>query len=230
MKTFTSLLLFAFISITALYSQNDSTMLVIGLEVGSIFNPIENRIGFGRNYSYGLSVEYPKNQFSFGLAGLKKSYGQINVNQFTGDTRMELINGELEEQYAYQIDRLDFNYLALSTRLIYRVPCNCAYVFASTDFEFINRFDQQVTSLYRVGYTSETPTPTIQRSNMKKVNTTVELGFGLKAHFSERFRLNMRFAYGITQIPSLIVNQHFTGKFNYMKINLGFQYALKERK
>ena len=217
-----TLLFLAMLWLSCGFSQNEDIRWVIGIENGMIYSRLKNPVARHLNYSYGVNLERPTRKFSYGLGLLHTSYGRKDISGFAP---LPSDSGEPTNQYLYQSKTVRHNYLTLSPRLQYRLPCNCVYLHVAYNVDFLAWSNEEIHR--ERTFDLESPPEDEGEIEMKSVNTGLEFGIGFKMHFNEQFRLFLRPTYGITRLPTRKPNRYYKGNSQYLRMAFGLQWGIK---
>jgi hypothetical protein len=226
MKKLISFLTLSLVVSTICLAQKNDAKFVIGIESSVIFHSIKNGFGSGWNYSYGLNFEYPIKKFSIGIGLLDTYYGKNYFKDFTGASFIYQYSGENYERYIFNNKEFRLNYLVISNRLNYRLPCNCIFFHAGYNIEILKNIPEKFIE-DRTRDTSEEPYIFEDEALIKKINTSIELGIGFKMHINEMLRIIMRQTYNIALLPSQNINKFYQDNYHYLKISFGLQLGIK---
>ncbi len=222
MKPYLPLIVFLLMSTTIL-AQNENVKFVVGVESEFILQNSQSSIKKNGHYTYGVNLEYPINKFSLGVGLLHTIYEKNNYNDFTGDS---FIDEDGYKQFSFYPKEFQLNYIVLSNRFMYRLPCNCVFFYAAYDLAFLGWITENkiVDQLYD---TREQPYDFEETANLKNINTSLGFGIGFKLHINKLLRIIMRPTYYIAQGPSKNVNRFYESAYRYFKVNFGLQLGFE---
>jgi hypothetical protein len=218
-----SLLLSILIFISSqIYSQEREPRYVVGVETGTIFRSIKNNFGYKWNYSYGFNFSYPISKFSIGLGIIQTNYGK---NYFKDFTEESFVPGRTDDSEYFRKE-FYLNYIVLSNRIQYRLPCNCAFLHGGFNVEILSWIGEKLIE-DRIRTTSEQPYRLRDKLDLKRVNSSIEFGFGVKMHINEMLRIYMNPIYTIAEIPSVEENEYYSDRYHYLRMTFGLQMGIR---
>ncbi len=193
---------------------------VVGLEGGY---GVHNIKGPGIQ-NVGLTVDIPYKKFSFGTGILFKDMGEQRYMTYNGYSYTKKEDGETITISEFERHKVDLSYISVPLRVQMRLPCNCVYVQASLEIDFLKKgADQNYETIQMQGSTTDY----MEENIVKDINYAFVVGVGFKLHESRRLRIFMRpeYEFMLSHIKDgTIYKKH--DMLNRLKMSMGVQYGL----
>ena len=193
---------------------------VIGLEGGYGVHQVE---GPGVA-SIGLNLEMPFKRFSIGTGLVYKKMGSTKYMSYTGYSYDKKENEGITTISEYDRHEVELDYLSIPLRLQVRLPCNCVYVQAGVEVDFLKKDADRI---YDTVQLEVAPDKYLEEDIVKDVNYSFVIGLGFKLHETNRLRIYMRPEYEFMMNPiKKSSSYHEAGVLNRFKFNMGVQYGI----
>lgn len=213
----------------SLDAQQSKFPIVVGVEYASTIYSI-NYIKLSDNFKYeiGVTSEFPFNQFSVGTGILFKSYGDEQSIFYTGESFEDIVKGNEKTFFnTYEVER-SIQYITIPLRLQYRLPCNCVYVQAGVEANFLTQ--KSPTKIQGSDKATTRHPNTYESKSYKRKNVQFDFGIGFKLHQTEQLRIFMRPSYQILLTPyTADSNLKERPSIHALRMAFGFQFGVKKK-
>jgi len=221
-----NLLLFVFIlGYLNCFCQSNDASWVIGAEHNLLINQSKQYLP-DFNSLHRISISKPINQFSVGIGAGVLTYREQNFTEFTGNVNIIEKKSFKENRYEAMQGNFNLKYLNISPRIIYRMPCNCVYLYAAINLDYLYQIQKKETYTYNSKYYFM-PYTFDEDLQEKKLNTSFELGIGHQLHITELLRVTLRPTIVFSNSPTRADGIFFKGGFNYIQMTVAIEHGIK---
>ena len=208
-------------------SEYNDAKFVMGIEVAKNYYTFSGNHRIPFDFVIGYNFEYPIRKFSYGFGLQWKNYGNVQYEEYTGNSRLRRDSrGEWTPLYEYRNAFFQLNYIVLSNRLEYRLPCNCVFLHVGHNTELLGWRTEKLADAY-VKETGFEPYDLEEILDLRDLNMGIEFGIGFKAHLTEMTRITMRQNFVWNASPSKTINRFYDRNLDFLQVYFSIQRGFK---